>query len=481
MNRRKHLLYSDMDMCSGPLFSKIVAFSLPVMLSNVLQLLYNAADGIVVGQFEGDIAFAAVGSNGALITLITCMIVGLSVGVNSVTACLYGAGDRDGVHRAVHTAMLLSLICGVLIGIFGYVFCIPLLRLMQSPENVLPLASLYMRITFIGLPSVAVLNFGSAILRAIGDTRHPMQYLILSGAINVGLNLVFVGLLRMGVAGVAVATIVSQTVAAFLTVRCLMRANGCFRLSLKDLKIHKSELFRFFRIGIPAGIQSSAFSLSNVFIQSSINSLGDVAVAGCTAAGNIDNLIYMAQNAFYHTVISFVAQNYGARKPKRILKSLLYCTGLSTVVGLVLGGACLVFGRPLLHIFVSDPQAIAYGYERLSLTCLLYFTCGLMEVGSGALRGINRSMISTVGSLIGSCLFRIVWIFTIFAAYRTVFSLFISYPISWILTTAAHYTVFFICFRKIRRTMEEAPEALPNETGEAAETAELLPEKVENS
>lgn len=473
MNRRKHLVYRDTDMCSGSLFPKIVAFALPVMLSNVLQLLYNAADGIVVGQFEGDIAFGAVGSNGALITLITCMIVGLSVGVNSVTACLYGAGDRDGVHRAVHTAMLLSLFCGVLIGIFGYIFCIPLLHLMQTPENVLPLASVYMRITFIGLPSVAVLNFGSAVLRAIGDTRHPMQYLILSGAVNVGLNLLFVGVFHMGVSGVAFATIISQTVAAFLTVRCLMRTEGCFRLSLRDLKIHKNELIRIFRIGIPAGIQSSAFSLSNVFIQSSINSLGDLAVAGCTAAGNIDNLIYMAQNAFYHTVISFVAQNYGAHKPKRIKKSLLYCTALSAVIGLLLGSLCLLFSSPLLHIFVDDPRAVEFGFERLSLTCLSYFFCGLMEVGSGALRGINRSVISTVESLIGSCLFRIVWIFTIFAAAPSVKTLFISYPVSWILTSASHYIAFFFCYRKIRRTVTEAPD-------ESEILPKRLPEEVEN-
>lgn len=467
MKNRKQLVYRDTDMCSGPLFSKIIAFSLPVMLSNVLQLLYNAADGIVVATFEGDTAFAAVGSNGALITLITCMIVGLSVGVNSVTACLYGAGDREGVRRSVHTAMLLSVICGILIGTFGYIFCTPLLNLMQCPENVLPLSSVYMRITFIGLPSVAVLNFGSAVLRAIGDTRHPMQYLILSGAINVALNVLFVGAFKMGVAGVAVATIISQTVAALLTVRCLMKANDCYRLSLRELRIHKNELLRFFRIGIPAGIQSSAFSLSNVFIQSSINSLGDMAVSGCAAAANIDNVIYMAQNAFYHTVISFVAQNYGAHKPKRIMKSFLYCTGVSAVIGLLLGALCLLFADPLLHIFVRDPQAVGFGHERLQYTCIFYFVCGLMEVGSGALRGINRSMISTVESLVGSCLFRIVWIMTVFAADPTIPTLFVSYPISWILTAASHYAVFFLCFRKIKRTMSEASES-PN-TPDAAQ------------
>ena len=469
MKNRKNVVYRDMDMCSGPLFSKIITFALPVMLSNVLQLLYNAADGIVVARFEGDTAFAAVGSNGALITLITCMIVGLSVGVNSVTACLYGAGDKNGVQRSVHTAMLLSVICGILIGVFGYIFCVPLLNLMQCPQNVLKLSSVYMRITFVGLPSVAVLNFGSAVLRAVGDTRHPMQYLILSGASNVVMNLIFVGIFGMGVAGVAVATILSQTLAAFLTVRRLMKSDGCYRLSLRDLKIHKSELIRFFRIGIPAGIQSSAFSLSNVFIQTSVNSLGDAAVSGCAAAANIDNIIYMAQNAFYHTVISFVAQNYGAHKPKRIIKSFLYCTGVSAAIGLVLGIICLSFANPLLHIFVREPQAIQFGHERLRYTCMFYFVCGLMEVGSGALRGINRSMISTIESLIGSCLFRIVWILTIFAANPTIPTLFVSYPVSWILTAVSHYIVFLLFYRKLKRTMSENSD-LPELSDAAAVT-----------
>lgn len=444
----------EMNMCSGPLFSKILMFALPVLLSNVLQLLYNAADGIIVGKFVGDSAFAAVGSNGPLINLITCLITGLSVGANSTTACLYGAGNKNAVHRAVHTAMLVAVIGGVLIGTVGFVFCIPLLRLMSTPEEVLPLAGLYMKIIFAGLPAVAVLNFGSAILRAIGDTRHPMQYLILSGLLNVGLNLLFVAVFQIGVAGVAAATLISQMLAGFLTVRCLMQSEDCFRLSLRKLHIYKAELLRIVRIGIPAGIQASAFSLSNVFIQSSINSLGADAMAGCTAAGNVDNLIYMAQNAFYHTAISFCAQNYGARQYRRIRQSVLYCSAIVTVIGLIIGTGCLAFGNELLQIFVREPKAVAFGFERLRITCMTYFLCGLMEVGSGALRGINRSMISMLGSITGSCLFRIVWIMTVFAANRTVFTLFISYPVSWILTAAFHYTVFFICYRKLVRKAE---------------------------
>lgn len=456
---KKNAAYRDMDMCSGSLFPKILVFALPVMLSNVLQIVYNAADGIVVGKFEGDLAFAAVSSNGSLINLITSLVMGLAVGANSVCACLYGAGDKDGVHRAVHTSMLLSVIGGVIIGAFGYVFCEPLLRLMQTPENLLPLSEIYMKVTFVGLPAVAVLNFGSAILRAVGDTSHPMIYLILSGLLNVFLNVIFVGAVHMGVAGVAVATIISQVFAAFLTVRRLMHAADCFKLSLRDLKIHKNELARIVRIGIPAGIQSSAFSLSNVFIQSSINSLGDAAVAGGSAAANINNFIYMAQNAFYHASISFCAQNYGAGKPKRILRSLLYCTLSVTVVGLSVGVLAYVFGRDLLHIFVTEELSIAYGREIMQITTIWYFLCGVMEVGSGALRGINRSMISTVGSLVGSCLMRIVWIMTVFAANRTLFVLYISYPVSWLLTAAFHYTVFFVCFRKLSRSVAPIPDA----------------------
>lgn len=457
---KKNAAYRDMDMCSGSLFPKILVFALPVMLSNVLQIVYNAADGIVVGKFEGDLAFAAVSSNGALINLITSLVMGLAVGANSVAACLYGAGDKDGVHRAVHTSMLLSVIGGILIGVFGYIFCEPLLRLMQTPENLLPLSEIYMKVTFVGLPAVAVLNFGSAILRAVGDTSHPMIYLIISGLLNVVLNIFFVGAMHMGVAGVAVATIISQTVAAFLTVRRLMRAGDCFKLSLHDLKIHKNELIRIVRIGIPAGIQSSAFSLSNVFIQSSINTLGDAAVAGGSAASNINNFIYMAQNAFYHASISFCAQNFGAQKPKRVLRSLLYCTLSVTVVGLSVGIVAYIFGRDLLHIFVTEELSIAYGREIMQITTIWYFLCGVMEVGSGALRGINRSMISTIGSLVGSCLMRIVWIMTIFAAHRTLFVLYISYPVSWLLTAAFHYTVFFVCFRKLSRST--APTAVPD-------------------
>ncbi len=457
---KKNAAYRDMDMCSGSLFPKILLFALPVMLSNVLQIVYNAADGIVVGKFEGDLAFAAVSSNGALINLITSLVMGLAVGANSVAACLYGAGDKDGVHRAVHTSMLLSVIGGILIGVFGYIFCEPLLRLMQTPENLLPLSEIYMKVTFVGLPAVAVLNFGSAILRAVGDTSHPMIYLIISGLLNVVLNIFFVGAVHMGVAGVAVATIISQMVAAFLTVRRLMRAGDCFKLSLRDLKIHKNELIRIARIGIPAGIQSSAFSLSNVFIQSSINTLGDAAVAGGSAASNINNFIYMAQNAFYHASISFCAQNFGAQKPKRVLRSLLYCTLSVTVVGLSVGIVAYIFGRDLLHIFVTEEISVAYGREIMQITTIWYFLCGVMEVGSGALRGINRSMISTIGSLVGSCLMRIVWIMTIFAAHRTLFVLYISYPVSWLLTAAFHYTVFFVCFRKLSRSA--APTAVPD-------------------
>lgn len=457
---KKNAAYRDMDMCSGSLFPKILIFALPVMLSNVLQIVYNAADGIVVGKFEGDLAFSAVSSNGALINLITSLVMGLAVGANSVAACLYGAGDKDGVHRAVHTSMLLSVIGGILIGVFGYIFCEPLLRLMQTPENLLPLSEIYMKVTFVGLPAVAVLNFGSAILRAVGDTSHPMIYLIISGLLNVVLNIFFVGAVHMGVAGVAVATIISQTVAAFLTVRRLMRAGDCFKLSLRDLKIHKNELIRIVRIGIPAGIQSSAFSLSNVFIQSSINTLGDAAVAGGSAASNINNFIYMAQNAFYHASISFCAQNFGAQKPKRVLRSLLYCTLSVTVVGLSVGIVAYIFGRDLLHIFVTEELSIAYGREIMQITTIWYFLCGVMEVGSGALRGINRSMISTIGSLVGSCLMRIVWIMTIFAAHRTLFVLYISYPVSWLLTAAFHYTVFFVCFRKLSRSV--APTTVPD-------------------
>ena len=443
----------EVDMCNGPLFPKIFAFFIPVMLSNVLQIVYNAADQLIVGKFAGSRPLAAVGSTSSLINLITCLLIGLAVGVSSVTARHFGAGNKKSLGRATHTSVAISLIFGVAIGIFGIVFAKPLLRLMGSPDEVIGLATIYMQIYFIGLPATALFNFCSAILRAIGDTKRPMIFLIISGFLNVILNLIFVIFFKMHAAGVALATVISQVLSAYLTLRCLIKSDESYKVNLKELKIYKSEFLQIIQVGIPSSIQSTAFSLANVFIQSAVNSFGEFAMAGCAAAATIEAFVYQATNSLYHTTLSFVGQNYGANKKDRILKSVIYCTGIVTVMGLAVGVLFYVFAEPLLKMFVDTPQAIAAGIERLNLLLPAYFLCGIMEVGAGALRGMNKSVISMVGSLIGACGLRILWIFTIFAMFPTVFCLYIIFPISWIVTSVFFYGLFFhLMYKKAART-----------------------------
>lgn len=439
----------EMDMVNGSILPKIIIFFIPVMLSNMLQLVYNAADQLVVGKFAGSTYLAAVGSTASLSNLIICLLIGLSVGSSSVVARHFGAGNKKSLFRSIHTSMALSIICGIILSLVGILFCKPLLRLMDTPENVIDLSVLYMRICFAGLPAVAVFNFGAAILRAVGDTKHPMIYITLSGIINVILNIILVVFFKLHVAGVAIATVISQVFSAVLTVICLMKSNESSKLVLKEIKIYKAELTQIVTVGIPASIQSVSFSLSNVFIQSSINSFGEFAMAGSAAAANTDNIIYQAVNSLYHTALAFCGQNFGAGKKDRILKSVGYCTSIVVVLGLAIGGLCYVFDEQLLGLFVNNKEAIAYGVERLKITCLPYFTCGLMEVGSGALRGINKSAVSMVISIMGACVLRVVWIYTIFPINRSFSTLFLAYPATWILSSIALYIVLFHYVKKI--------------------------------
>ena len=446
----------SIDMCNGPLFLKIVRFCIPVMLSNMLQLVYNAADQIIVGRFAGNTSLAAVGSTASLINLLLCALMGLTVGTSSVIARHFGANNENSLSRAVHTSMTLSIVCGIVVGISGIIFCHPILKLMNTPSNVLRLSTLYMQIYFAGIPFVAVFNFGAAILRAVGDTKRPMIYLVISGLINVVLNIIFVAVFKMDVVGVATATVISQIIAAILTLKCLILTDERYKLNLRELKCYKTELMQIIQVGLPASIQSTSFSISNVFIQSAINSFGEAAMAGCTAAANIDTLIYQAMNALYHTVLSFAGQNYGAQKKDRIVKSVLYCSGIVTVVGLILGTFCHLFGSNLLSFFAEGDEAISYGVERLKITCIPYFICGLMEVAAGGLRGINKSAISMAGSIVGACVLRIVWIYTIFAMSPSILTLFISYPVTWAMTAIFHYTMFFIFIKKMKNIPETA-------------------------
>ncbi len=445
------------DMCNGPLFTKIVAFFIPVMLSNMLQLVYNAADQMVVGKFAGATDLAAVGSTASLINLITCVLIGLAVGVSSVVARHFGSGNKGSLYRAVHTSVALSLIVGVILGIVGILFSTPLLRLMGSPDDVLPKASLYMKILFAGLPAMALFNFASAILRAIGDTKRPMIYMILSGLLNVVLNLIFVIGLNMAVSGVALATVLSQILAALLTARCLVKSKEDYKLRIKDIKVFKGEFRQIIQIGIPSSIQSAGFSLSNVFIQTAINSFGSAAMAGCTAAATIENMVYQATNSLYHTTLSFVGQNYGAGKKKRIIKSVVYCAGSAMVLGISVSALCILFSEPLLNLFLNKStdaafyaKTLASGTERLLLTLPVYFLCGVMEVATGALRAMNKSALSMVGSLLGACGLRILWIMTVFAANPTIKVLFMSYPITWTVTGVFLYGMFIFYIRKMK-------------------------------
>ena len=442
--------HRTMDMTQGPLMSKVLFFALPIMLSGVLQLLFNAADTIVVGRFAGSLALAAVGSVGSLNNMIISLFIGLSVGANVVVARYTGAGKIREVSEAVHTSVLLSLVGGVALAFIGIFAARPLLTLMGSPEDVIDLAVLYVRILFAGMPVQMLYNFCAAVLRAIGDTKRPLYFLTLAGVVNVVLNLFFVIVLHMSVAGVALATIVSQAISAWLIVHSLMLMDGPTRLDLRRLRINRAILSEIIRIGLPAGVQSSVFSLSNVVIQSSVNSFGSIVVAGNAAAANIGNFIYQAMNTFQQAITCFAGQNIGARKPARILTSVKVCTFWAFLFGVILGPVSCLFAPQLLSLYSTDPAVIAVGAERMLIVCGPYFICGMMDVMTGALRGVGYSLLPMIVSLLGACAFRILWVMTVFAAVPTMQCLMISYPVSWTLTYAVLMIIFTQVWKRIR-------------------------------
>ncbi len=447
----------ELNMSEGPLVPKLIMFAVPLMLSSILQLLYNAADVIVVGRFaEDNTALAAVTSTGALINLIVNLFIGLSVGANVAVARYFGAkNDRD-VRETVHTSMLVSVISGVIVAIIGFFGSRTFLGWMDSPADVIDQAALYMEIYFLGMPASLAYNFGASILRATGDTRRPLVYLSISGAVNVVLNLILVAVFHMGVAGVAIATTVSQVISAILVVLCLMRAEGTpYRLRLKELRIYKDKLLLIMQTGIPAGIQGSVFSLSNVQIQSAINSFGSVAMAGNGAAGNLEGFVYVAMNSFHHAALTASSQNLGASNFKRIRRVLLYCLLIVCVVGISLGLLVWAFGEPLLGIYDDDPAVIDYGMIRLGIIMPTYFICGMMDVFGGMMRGIGSSIAPTVVSLLGACGLRVVWIYTVFAMTPTLKCLYISYPVSWFVTGLAHAICFLVVSRRLFRKLEK--------------------------
>ena len=446
----------EIDMCNGPLLGKILRFAVPLMCSGILQLLFNAADIVVVGQFTGSDALAAVGSTGSLNNLIVNIFLGLSIGSSVLVAQYYGAQDWKNMYQVVHTSMLLSAISGVVLIFLGISVAGPLLELMGTPENVLDQAVLYMRIVFVGMPAMMIYNFGAAILRAVGDTRRPLIFLLIAGIVNVILNLFFVIVFHMGVAGVALATVISQCISAFLVVLCLARSAGAYKLYIKQLRIYKEQALQIVRIGLPAGIQGAVFSISNVLIQSSINSFGSIAMAGNTAASNIEGFVYTSMNALYQASLSFTSQNIGAKKVHRIVPVLVRCLSCVVVIGIGLSALAILFGHQLLGIYSNDPEVIEYGIGRLSVVCFTYFLCGMMDVTCGSIRGMGYSVTPTIVSLAGACGLRILWIFTVFAWDRSLFTLYLSYPVSWVITFAAHLICFIVFFRKWKKTIPQS-------------------------
>lgn len=449
----------EIDMCSGPIAGKILRFSLPLILSGILQLLFNAADIVVVGRFaqDGNTALAAVGSTGSLTTLIINLLVGLSVGASVVVSRSFGAKNDTAVDRAVHTSITVAGVGGVLFGIFGFCFAGIFLGWMDTPASVLPSAALYVRIYFCGLPANMLYNFGASILRAVGDTRRPLAYLTIAGVINVVLNLIFVIFLHMDVAGVALATVLSQCFSAFMVLRCLIRDGGTVRLNPRHLRIHRREFGQIVRIGIPAGIQSSFFSISNVLIQSTINGFGEIVMAGNAAASNLEGFAYTTMNAFYHSSLTFAGQNLGAGKLDRVRRVAFVAAGMSVAAGLAMGLGLFSFGEILLGIYrPGETEVIAAGMVRLMFVCLPYFICGINEVLVGLMRAMEHSTQSMIISLVCICVLRVVWIYAVFPFVpeeHRLSSLYLSYPISWSLAVLTHIVFLIFAFRKLHRRL----------------------------
>ena len=454
----------DMDMCNGPLFSKILIFALPIMAMNILQLLFNAADMVVVGQFTGREALAAVGATGSLINLIVNLFMGLSVGTSVIVAQDYGAGQPGAVSRSVHTSIAVSIISGLVVMILGLILCEPLLEMMGTPEDIIDLSVLYMKIYFIGIPAAMVYNFGAAILRAVGDSRRPMYYLIVSGIVNVIFNLFFVIVLRMGVAGVAWATVISQYLSLLLIMICLYRSDGSIRFMPRQMRIDAKKLKDIVKIGLPAGLQGLLFSISNVLIQSAVNSFGSTMVAASSAASNVEGFVGTTMNAYYNAAITFTGQNMGAKKYDRIDTVAKVCTALIFITWIILGGATVIFGKPLLGFYTSDPEVIELGMLRMKVMMVVYFTCGVMNVYPGLTRGMGFSVMPMLCTLVGACLMRIVWLATFFAWYPTVIMLFACYPVTWSLAGLGQVGCFFYARHRIRKSAEQEAELVDVES-----------------
>ena len=443
----------EIDMCNGTIMDKLISFSIPLMLSGILQLMFNAVDIVVVGRFSGSQALAAVGSTTALINVFTNLFIGISLGANVLAARYYAAGKTKEMSETVHTAIALALVSGVVMAVIGVVFARGALEIMGTPEDVIGKSTLYMRIYFCGMPFFMMYNYGAAILRAVGDTKRPLIFLIVSGVINAVLNLFLVIVFHLDVAGVGIATVISQLVSCILVLRCLHHTESSYQLHLAKLRIRSVYLKQIFEVGVPAGIQSTVINISNAMLQSSVNSFGSIAMAGYTASNNIFGFLYVSVNSFTQACMSFTSQNYGVKKLKRMDRVLIDCMILSVVVTLILGSSVYVFGPELLHIYSDQADVIQYGMEIFSYTTVTYFLCGLMDLFPGALRGMGYSTVPMILSIIGTVGVRIIWIYGLFPSHRSLTFLFLSYPVSWIATIIMQVICFWFVRKKIHRTM----------------------------
>lgn len=440
----------EIDMCNGTLMDKLIVFAVPLMISGVLQLMFNAVDIIVVGQYSGSQSLAAVGSTTALINIFTNLFIGISMGVNVLAARFYAAGQDQEMSETVHTAILVAMISGVIMTFVGVGMARWALEVMETPDDVIDLSTLYMRIYFLGMPFFMLYNYGAAILRAVGDTRRPLLFLIVAGITNAMLNVILVVKFHMAVEGVAIATVVSQLISCILVLRCLYQSESSYQLRFSKLRMNVSYLGQIFQVGIPAGIQSVVINFSNAMLQSSVNSFGSTAMAGYTAANNLLGFLYASVNSVTQACMSFTSQNYGVGKFKRMDRVLIDCALISVVFAGTLGTIFYVFGSEILQIYTKDPDVIKAGMEIISITTIPYFLCGIMDLFPGAMRGMGRSGVPMILSIIGTVGTRIVWIYGIFPLHRSLFVLFISYPGSWLITIAMQVLCFFIVRKQVR-------------------------------
>lgn len=452
----------EIDMCSGSILPKLLRFSIPLTLSTMLQLLFNAADVVVVGRYAGDNSLAAVGSNTSLINLLTNLFLGLSIGANILAARHFGAHEDEELSKTVHTSILLSVCSGLLLTVVGICGARVILEWMQCPDDVLELATIYLRIYFAGMTATMLYNFGAALLRAGGDTQRPLYFLFAAGIVNVVLNLFFVIRLQMDVAGVALATVISQCISAALVIRCLMRETGALHLDLKKLKIHPMKLKQIMQVGIPAGLQGMLFSLANVTVQSSINSFDNtVLVAGSAASSSVENFVYANVNSFYQANTAFTSQNYGAGNYDRILKVRRTAVASGVISTFLISWLAILFGRQLLGIYSPSPEVVDAGMVRMWFLLALYGLDALMDVQVGSMRGIGYNVLPMLVTLVGACAFRLVWLATVFRipAFHRIETVYIVYPISWTLTALAHGICFFFAYRKLMRRVGAQGEA----------------------